>query len=45
MVHVLGITHAEFGRLGDGPVTLRRDWTLFDETAVWKQILLAGAAA
>ncbi|NKX43717.1 ester cyclase [Roseicyclus persicicus] len=43
MVYVLGITHAEFGRLGDGPITLRRDWTLFDETAVWKQILLAGA--
>jgi hypothetical protein len=36
MVHVLGITHAEFGPWG-----LRREFTLFDETAIWKQILLA----
>ena len=35
-VYVLGITHAEFGPWG-----LRREWTLFDETAIWKQILLA----
>ena len=34
-IHVLGITHAEFGPWG-----LRREWTLFDETAIWKQILL-----
>lgn len=34
-VHVLGITHAEFGPWG-----LRREYTLFDETAIWKQILL-----
>ena len=35
-VHVLGISHAEWGPWG-----LRREWTLYDETAVWKQILLA----
>ncbi|MEM9249241.1 MAG: ester cyclase [Pseudomonadota bacterium] len=35
-IHVMGITHAEFGPRG-----LRREWTLFDETAIWKQILLA----
>ncbi len=35
-VYVLGISHAEFGPWG-----LRREWTLYDETAVWKQILLA----
>ncbi|MEM9973523.1 MAG: nuclear transport factor 2 family protein [Pseudomonadota bacterium] len=35
-IYVLGITHAEFGPRG-----LRREWTLFDETAVWKQIALA----
>ena len=35
MVYVLGVTHAEFGPWG-----LRREYTLFDETAVWKQILL-----
>jgi len=34
-VHVMGATHAEFGPWG-----LRREYTLFDETAVWKQILL-----
>ncbi len=34
-VHILGITHAEWGPWG-----LRRDYTLFDETAIWKQILL-----
>ncbi|MEM8630112.1 MAG: ester cyclase [Pseudomonadota bacterium] len=35
-VFVMGITQAEFGPWG-----LRRDWTLIDETAIWKQILLA----
>ncbi|MDP4989723.1 MAG: ester cyclase [Marivita lacus] len=35
-VYIMGITHAEFGRNG-----LRREWTLIDETAIWKQILLA----
>lgn len=35
-VFIMGITHAEFGRNG-----LRREWTLIDETAIWKQILLA----
>lgn len=35
-VYVMGITHAEFG-----PNGLRREWTLIDETAIWKQILLA----
>ena len=34
-VHVMGITHAEFGPWG-----LRREFTLFDEIAIWKQILL-----
>ncbi len=32
----MGVTHAEFGPWG-----LRREYTLFDETAVWKQIVLA----
>ena len=35
-VHIMGITHAEFGPWG-----LRREYTLIDETAIWKQILLA----
>jgi hypothetical protein len=34
-VYVLGISHAEFGPWG-----LRREYTLFDETAIWKQIVL-----
>ncbi|MFD1797359.1 nuclear transport factor 2 family protein [Paracoccus aurantiacus] len=34
-VYLLGISHAEFGPWG-----LRREWVLFDETAIWKQILL-----
>ena len=38
-VVVMGITHAEFGPRG-----LRREWTLIDETAVWKQILLSTGA-
>jgi predicted ester cyclase len=39
-VYLLGISHAEWGELIGGQITLRREWTLFDETAVWKQILL-----
>ena len=35
-VHVMGISHAEFGPWG-----LRREYVLFDEVAVWKQILLS----
>ena len=34
-VYVLGMSHAEFG-----PAGVRREWVLFDETAIWKQILL-----
>ncbi len=34
-VHIMGITHAEFGPWG-----LRREFTLFDEIAIWKQIQL-----
>lgn len=35
-VFILGASHAEFGPWG-----LRREWALFDETSVWKQILLS----
>ncbi|MFK7996105.1 MAG: ester cyclase [Granulosicoccus sp.] len=34
-VFVLGLSHAEFGPWG-----LRREYTLFDETAIWKQLVL-----
>ncbi len=39
MVYVLGITHAEFG-----PHGLRREWTLYDETAIWTQIAMGTPA-
>ena len=35
MVHVMGMSHAEFGPWG-----LRREYTLYDEVAIWKQILM-----
>lgn len=35
-VYVMGASHVEFGPWG-----LRREYTLYDETAIWKQILLA----
>ena len=34
-VYVLGLSHAEFGPWG-----LRREFCLYDETALWKQLLL-----
>ncbi len=34
-VHVMGMTHAEFG-----PHGLRYEFTLFDEVAIWKQIMI-----
>jgi len=34
-VHIMGASHAEFGPWG-----LRREYVLFDETAIWKQIAL-----
>jgi predicted ester cyclase len=35
-VHIMGFTHAEFGPWG-----LRREFSLWDEVSIWKQILLA----
>ena len=35
-VYIMAVSHAEFG-----PYGLRREYVLFDETAIWKQILLA----
>ncbi len=34
-VHVMGVSHAEFGPWG-----LHRETTLIDDIAIWKQILL-----
>ena len=44
-VHVMGMSHAEFGPYGEGGgAAIRREWVLIDETAIWKQILLATGA-
>ncbi len=42
-VHVMGITHAEFGPFGPDGAGLRREFTLWDDVAIWKQIHLHGA--
>jgi len=34
---IMGINHAEFGDYG-----INREWVLFDEVAIWKQILMKG---
>lgn len=34
-VHVMATTHYEFGPWG-----IRREWTVYDEVSIWKQILL-----
>jgi len=36
----MGITHVEYGAQGHADPFIRREWTLFDDTAIWKQILL-----
>lgn len=44
-VHVMGMSHVEWGPFGEGGrPAIRREWTLIDETAIWKQILLATGA-
>lgn len=40
-VHVMGMSHAEFGPYGPDGIGLRREYALYDEVAVWKQILMA----
>ena len=34
-VHIMGLSHAEFGPRG-----LKREFVVYDETAIWKQIVL-----
>ena len=34
-VYIMGISHAEFGSRG-----IKNEWVLFDETMIWKQILM-----
>jgi hypothetical protein len=41
-VYIMGMCHAEFGPYSQtGDPAIRREFALFDETAIWKQILLA----
>lgn len=37
-VYIMGAAHAEFG-----PNGIRREWVLFDEIAIWKQVLTPAA--
>ena len=39
-IHVMGICHAEFGQIGSGGPMVRREYVIFDEAMVWKQILM-----
>lgn len=39
-VHVMGMSHAEFGPYGEDGSSIRRECTLYDEIAIWKQILM-----
>ena len=40
-VYVMGMSHAEFGPdSASGDPSIRREFTLVDDTAIWKQILL-----
>jgi hypothetical protein len=44
-VHVMGMSHAEYGPYGPDGIGLRREFALYDEVAIWKQILLHTGAA
>ncbi|MEZ5649422.1 MAG: ester cyclase [Burkholderiaceae bacterium] len=49
-VHIMGIAHAEYGPFvsagSNAPASIRRETVLFDEIAIWKQILMhTGASA
>ncbi|MEN0087959.1 MAG: nuclear transport factor 2 family protein, partial [Pseudomonadota bacterium] len=39
-VHIMGMSQCEFGPFGENAPTIRREWTLYDEVSIWKQILL-----
>lgn len=44
-VYIMGMCHAEYGPFGQrGDPAIRREFALIDETAIWKQILLATGA-
>ena len=39
-VHVMAISHVEYGPFGPNGWSIRRAWTLYDEVQVWKQVLM-----
>ncbi len=39
-VHVMGMCHVEFGPFGANGEGIRREYALYDEIAIWKQILM-----
>ena len=39
-VHIMGMCHAEFGPFGANGEGIRRECALYDEIAIWKQILM-----
>ncbi|WP_162651510.1 ester cyclase [Lentilitoribacter sp. Alg239-R112] len=39
-IHVMGMCHAEYGPFGNDGSSIRREYALYDEIAVWKQILM-----
>ncbi|MFK7902382.1 MAG: nuclear transport factor 2 family protein [Nitratireductor sp.] len=39
-VHVMGISHAEYGPFGKDGASIRKEFALYDEVAIWKQILM-----
>lgn len=39
-VHVMGMSHAEYGPYGKDGSSIRRECALYDEIAIWKQILM-----
>lgn len=39
-VHIMGLCHAEYGPFGPNGESIRRECALYDEIAIWKQILM-----
>lgn len=39
-VHIMGMCHAEYGPFGPEGHSIRREFALIDEVAIWKQILM-----
>ena len=39
-VYIMGMAHAEYGALVKGMPKIRKEYALYDEVAIWKQILL-----